>query len=388
VETQSLEMRASKTPSSKTPSSKTMQQLRHRAYIVVVCGALVTYTVDVVFGLLLGASRLELILWLVFISVLAFILWQMSKTNVLSRRNEVIGYTVISLDVLLEFLFNVATRNDTTQIFLSAGIWLIVMYVFAFFVFQPKQGLYISLALFMVSLLLSLPITVARGLLGVAEFYVICKYYCASFFVVVFGYAAASWRQSYEQVRLNAALAEKLAFTDGLTNVYNRRALEALLEKEATRAERYGRDFSIILFDLDDFKTINDSYGHSAGDEVLKKVADIVQAHLRKGDEVGRWGGEEFMVVCSETDSGQACLVAERLRTAIAETSFDNSVAVTASFGLARRQEGELIGSLYKRTDAALYAAKHAGKNCVKIAVTTGGQSTEGQSTDFSAGLT
>jgi cation transport ATPase len=171
-ETQSLEMRASK-----TPSSKTMQQLRYRAYIVVVCGALVTYTVDVVFGLLLGASRLELSLWLVFISVLTFILWQMSKTNVLSRRNEVIGYTVISLDVLLEFLFNVATRNDTTQIFLSAGIWLIVMYVFAFFVFQPKQGLYLSLALFMVSLLLSLPITVARGLLGVAEFYVICKYY-------------------------------------------------------------------------------------------------------------------------------------------------------------------------------------------------------------------
>jgi diguanylate cyclase (GGDEF)-like protein len=365
-----------------------MQQLRHRAYIVVVCGALVTYTVDVVFGLLLGASRLELSLWLVFISVLTFILWQMSKTNVLSRRNEVIGYTVISLDVLLEFLFNVATRNDTTQIFLSAGIWFIAMYVFAFFVFQPKQGLYLSLALFMVSLLLSLPITVARGLLGVAEFYVICKYYCASFFVVVFGYAAASWRQSYEQVRLNAALAEKLAFTDGLTNVYNRRALEALLEKEATRAERYGRDFSIILFDLDDFKTINDSYGHSAGDEVLKKVADIVQAHLRKGDEVGRWGGEEFMVVCSETDSGQACLVAERLRTAIAETPFDNGVAVTASFGLARRQEGELIGSLYKRTDAALYAAKHAGKNCVKIAVTTGSQSTEGQSTDFSASLT
>jgi diguanylate cyclase (GGDEF)-like protein len=347
----------------------TTHTLRHRVYIVVVCAAIITYGVDTVFGFLLGASRLELTLWLVFICVLLFLLWQMTRRNVLSRRNEIIAYTVLSLDVVLEFLFNVATGTDATEIFLSAGLWLVVMYVFAFFVFPPRQGLYVSLMLFMSSLLLSMPISVARGLMGTPELYTVVKYYCASFFVVLFGYAAALWRQSYERVREDAVVAEKLAFTDELTQLYNRRAITALLEKETLRAERYGRDLSVILFDLDDFKTINDTYGHVAGDEVLKKVADLVQSQLRKGDEVGRWGGEEFLVVCSETDVAQACQVADRLRETIANASW-NPMKVTASFGIAKRQEGELLGSLYDRADKALYNAKRAGKNCAKVAPT------------------
>ncbi len=345
----------------------TTQTLRHRIYFVVVCAAIFTYIVDVVFGILLGASRLELTLWLVFISVLLFMVWQMTRANVLSRRNEVIAYTIISLDVVLEFLFNVLTGTDATEIFLSAGLWLVVMYVFAFFVFAPRQGLYVSLVLFGTSLLFSIPVALFRGLVGPLELYIIMKYYCASFFVVLFGYAAASWRQSYEWARAEAVAAERLAFTDELTQVYNRRAIWNLLEKEATRAERYTRDLSVILFDLDDFKNINDSYGHSAGDEVLKKVADITQSQLRKGDEVGRWGGEEFLVVCSETDVAQACQVADRLRETIAGAAW-HGMKVTASFGIAKRQEGELLGSLFERVDKALYEAKRAGKNCAKVA--------------------
>jgi diguanylate cyclase (GGDEF)-like protein len=171
------------------------------------------------------------------------------------------------------------------------------------------------------------------------------------------------------QMRASAKIAEHNSLTDTLTKVYNRRGLEMLLEKEAARAERYNRDLSIILFDLDDFKLINDTYGHAKGDEVLKKVADLVQSHLRKGDELGRWGGEEFIVICSECDAEQACLVAERLRETLANAGWDG-LQVTASFGIARRQAGEDLATLYERADEALYVAKRAGKNCVKVADT------------------
>lgn len=170
-------------------------------------------------------------------------------------------------------------------------------------------------------------------------------------------------------MRASAKIAEHNSLTDTLTKVYNRRGLEMLLEKEAVRAERYNRDLSMILFDLDDFKLINDTYGHAKGDDVLKKVADLVQSHLRKGDELGRWGGEEFIVICSECDAEQAYLVAERLRETLANASWD-ALQVTASFGIARRQAGEDLATLYERADEALYVAKRAGKNCVKVADT------------------
>jgi diguanylate cyclase len=341
--------------------------LRYRTYLLVVKVALFAYGVDFGFGLFLGSSQVELILWAAMMIALFGLHFHMRKTKELSRVGEVACYTVITLEALFEFSLGLVAYPDITQTLLNVGIWLLVLYVFAFFVFEPKQGVYVSSTVFILSLLLSLSIVLAQGSLTATETYLLVKYYCANVFVIIFGYAAAKWREQYERMRLHAQVAEQLAFTDGLTSVYNRRAIETLLEKEAVRAERYQRDFSIILFDLDNFKTINDTYGHAAGDEVLRKVADIVQGKLRKGDEIGRWGGEEFMVVCPETDIGQACMVAERLREAIAETAW-NTGMVTASFGIAHKQEAELLGSLYERADQALYAAKHAGKNCVKVA--------------------
>lgn len=339
---------------------------RYRTYQIVLVAALLTYGVDFVFGLFLGASRLELTFWPLMMAVIAFILWHMTRYKVLFRRGEIIGYAVITTNAFAEFVLGLATR-DLPVVLLNVGIWLLVLYVFAFFVFKARQGLYVSLAVSLASLFIALAVVVARGLTDTNSLYSLLKFYCATFFVIAFGYAAALWREQVEKARTDAETAQQLALTDGLTGVYNRRGLELLLEKEASRSERYERDLSIILFDLDHFKQINDSYGHSAGDEVLKTVAEIVQSQLRKGDEVGRWGGEEFMVICSETDIGQACLVADRLREAVANYDWQG-MTVTASFGLARRQTGELLGSLFQRTDAALYQAKRSGRNCTKVA--------------------
>ncbi len=345
------------------------QMSRFRTYQLVLGAAMVTYGIDFVFGLMLGASRLELTLWPVMIVVLGFIFWHMTVQQVLLRRGEVLGYAVIVGNAFFEFVLGLATKDDLTPVLLNVGIWLLVLYVFAFFAFEARQGLYVAVAVAGVSALVGVPIVIARELASTAELYVLLKFYCATFFVITFGYAAALWRENYEKARSSAVVAEQLALSDSLTGIYNRRGLELLLEKEATRAERYARDLSIIVFDLDHFKSINDTYGHAAGDEVLKKVSDIVQAQLRKGDEVGRWGGEEFMVICSETDVGQACLVADRLREAIAGHDWKEG-AVTASFGIARRQSGELLGSLFGRADAALYHAKRSGRNCAKVAPT------------------
>jgi diguanylate cyclase (GGDEF)-like protein len=340
---------------------------RYRIYQIVLVAALVTYGIDFVFGLLLGASRLELTLWPVMMALVGFILWHMSVHKVLLRKGELIGYMVITGNTFLEFVLGLVTKDDLTLVLLNVGIWLLVLYVFAFFVFESRQGLYVSLAVSLTSVLVSVLTLLLKDIASTAEVYALLKFYCATFFVIVFGYAAALWRENLERVRSHAEASEQLALTDGLTRIYNRRGLELLLDKEATRAERYARDLSIIVFDLDHFKIINDTYGHAAGDDVLKKVADVVQSQLRKGDELGRWGGEEFIVVCAETDIGQACLVADRLRVAIADHDW-NGINVTASFGIARRQTGELLGSLFERADAALYQAKRAGRNCTKVA--------------------
>jgi diguanylate cyclase (GGDEF)-like protein len=328
---------------------------------------MVTYGMDFVFGLMLGASRLELTLWPIMITVLGFIFWHMMTKQVLLRRGELLGYAVIVGNTFFEFVLGLASKDDLAPVLLNVGIWLLVLYVFAFFAFEARQGLYVVVGVAGFSALVGVPIVIVRELASTAELYVLLKFYCATFFVITFGYAAALWRENYEKARNSVVVAEQLALSDSLTSMYNRRGLELLLEKEAMRAERYARDLSIIVFDLDHFKSINDTYGHAAGDEVLKKVSDIVQSQLRKGDEVGRWGGEEFMVICSETDIGQACLVADRLREAIAGHAWQE-MTVTASFGIARRQSGELLGSLFGRADAALYHAKRSGRNCAKVA--------------------
>jgi diguanylate cyclase len=352
-----------------------VHDLRYQTYVVVLRLALIAYGLDLLFGLWLEASQLELTLWIVLILCLSFILWQMQKRKTLTRRNELVGYSVITVNILLEFVFGLASNREFLYVLQSVGLWLLVMYAFAFFVFEPKQGLRASFTILGASLLFAVPLAFYRDL-SLSDLYMFIKYYCASIFVIIFGYAAARWRQSYEQVRVNAEIAERNALTDLLTHVYNRRGLEGLLERETTRAERYERDLSIILFDLDNFKAVNDTYGHAMGDDILKTVADIARTTLRNGDEVGRWGGEEFMVICPETDVGQACMVAERLREAMEKHPWP-AVAVTASFGIARKQEGELLGSLYKRADTALYQAKRAGKNCVKVANVTDAVTTE-----------
>ena len=186
-------------------------------------------------------------------------------------------------------------------------------------------------------------------------------------------------RSSVEVESARRALEEKnrqlelLAVTDGLTGLYNRKKLDAILADQFARFRRHRRPFALLMLDLDNFKSINDSYGHVAGDEVLKVVAATLKQSVRTVDYVARYGGEEFVVVLVETPLGAALEVAERIR-AVVEVRRSNAgsatIPITVSLGVAHSREGDDDPEkLLFRADHALYEAKRAGRNQVQYAM-------------------
>lgn len=165
---------------------------------------------------------------------------------------------------------------------------------------------------------------------------------------------------------LNRELA-RLSVTDQLTGLFNRLRLDEALEHELQRSLRTGLPFSVVLLDLDHFKAVNDTHGHQVGDRVLVEVAQLLRANTREIDVVGRWGGEEFMVVCPHTNQEGAALLAEKLCQAIGSHVFPVVGQRTASFGVSCHQSGDLAKDLVARADTALYEAKQAGRNRVMV---------------------
>ena len=162
---------------------------------------------------------------------------------------------------------------------------------------------------------------------------------------------------------------EVLSVTDKLTGLYNRLKLDEVILIKGESFKRYGTVFSIILIDIDDFKFVNDTYGHDVGDYVLKEIARLLKSDVRITDIIGRWGGEEFVIVCESTDLENAYILAENLRKTIANHGFKDVGNKTISLGISEFREGDTLATLFKRTDDALYKAKEAGKNCVRKAI-------------------
>lgn len=168
---------------------------------------------------------------------------------------------------------------------------------------------------------------------------------------------------THEQVRVQA-------ITDGLTGLWNQRHMMELLREELQRAARYQRTFSVLMLDVDSFKSFNDTYGHLQGDLLLRNIASVLRTNIRSVDHVGRYGGEEFLIILPETGKHEACLLAERVRSAVEAYGLvpteNGSIRRTVSIGVAAYPEDGLNPSeLLERADEALYRAKRAGKNCV-----------------------
>jgi diguanylate cyclase (GGDEF)-like protein len=153
--------------------------------------------------------------------------------------------------------------------------------------------------------------------------------------------------------------------TDGLTGLYNRAHINHLLARNYYHFKRYETPFALIMLDVDFFKKINDQFGHQEGDKVLVSISKTLLANTRKSDAVARWGGEEFLVLCSETSLEAAVNLAEKLRTSIEGLSFDREFSVTASFGVVQVSRRYNVYSLLSEADRLLYNSKRSGRNRV-----------------------
>lgn len=163
-------------------------------------------------------------------------------------------------------------------------------------------------------------------------------------------------------------MVEELSIKDRLTSLCNRLKLESVFEEEIKRAKRYAISFSVIMADIDHFKSINDTYGHDVGDETLVDFARVLKNNVRETDVVGRWGGEEFLILLPQTQGEDAYEIAQKLRQKVQEHPFHTIRGCTASFGVSTFVSEDTMQSITKRADNALYESKKSGRNRVSRA--------------------
>ncbi|HZX45662.1 MAG TPA: GGDEF domain-containing protein [Clostridia bacterium] len=158
---------------------------------------------------------------------------------------------------------------------------------------------------------------------------------------------------------------KRLSSRDALTGIYNRYRFEEELLRTIKHAQRYGTQLSLVLFDIDNFKAVNDNFGHLVGDKVLVEFVDIVSSEIRETDFFARWGGEEFALILTGADKHDATLLANRLRARISSTYINPVGQITCSFGIDTYRPGDDCESLFKRVDRLMYMAKQSGKDQV-----------------------
>ncbi|MBU3013964.1 diguanylate cyclase [Poseidonibacter lekithochrous] len=168
------------------------------------------------------------------------------------------------------------------------------------------------------------------------------------------------------QLREKNKQLKQLSITDKLTGLYNRIKLDTALDYAVEQFNRYNTIFGVIIVDIDFFKSVNDTYGHQVGDTILVEFSSLMKKYIRKTDFIGRWGGEEFMIVCSETSLENMLVLANKLREKIETYNFSIVKHKTASFGVSIYKKGETLDSMIARADQALYVAKDRGRNKVE----------------------
>jgi diguanylate cyclase (GGDEF)-like protein len=283
------------------------------------------------------------------------------------RLAAVLTFNAYIAATVLVMLFALPPPLNEYQFF-STMYWLPLGYGTAFIFLRARQAAVVSGAIFG---LLFVPIGVTLLRQGAGywghEFAPLAAVLAvAQVAYIVLLAAIATLRAGYHRAEAHAQLMQSLATTDPLTGLPNRRALDDGLQAALAAAHRHAESVSVALIDVDHFKRINDRCGHATGDRVLVQLGHRLAADLRASDRLGRWGGEEFLLICGHTPLPAALELAERLRASVAGFGFGHGEPVTVSIGVAQVRQGDDAQSLLQRADEALYRAKDAGRDRVE----------------------
>lgn len=246
-------------------------------------------------------------------------------------------------------------------------LWLPFIYLLGFILLDIRNALLGSLLFLIITLLYGVFIPLQSSIPGVTHhnFILMIELYLSSMFYIIILYLMSRVREHYISYQVLADIMSNLAMTDSLTQVDNRRRLEKNIQEEVNRADRHNLPLAVVMFDIDNFKRINDRYGHASGDLVLVKIAQLIRDNLRSSDHFGRWGGDEFLCVATNTDEITAVHLAERLRNILEKTQILEFMPVTCSFGVTRYARGDSLDGLVRRADLGLFRAKSNGCNQV-----------------------
>ncbi|MFD2231633.1 GGDEF domain-containing protein [Alkalimarinus sediminis] len=266
------------------------------------------------------------------------------------------------------FLYLTASGGESN----TGPLWFYVFPPLGFYILGIKYGLILSIgAIFAVMIIFFFPALPIVSTEYDPDFQI--RFIATLSFVTACAYVLDDARRTAKNELIDmATLYEYAARTDELTSLSNRRDMKECLEKEFYRHQRSNSYFSIILMDIDHFKNINDTYGHDAGDAVLKEFSNLLKGLSRKIDVVSRWGGEEFLMLLPDTSLLQALTLAERLRAAVEEHTFTykfKTIPMTMSAGVCTVSQHEDINKLLKQADINLYEAKTKGRNRIEPAV-------------------
>ncbi|MEX0869041.1 MAG: GGDEF domain-containing protein [Nitriliruptoraceae bacterium] len=277
----------------------------------------------------------------------------------------VVPTAVLFVRVMLWRIDVLPESGEMTDQFVEA-VWFIVVFPLAFLVFGTRRGLQVSIAAYAGFVLASSDLLVAALTSGTFDAAFLQALSLPAVFAVLIGllWVLASRLERMVAERERAEAFARQAFTDPLTGAANRRRLEGRLDELFDAARAGGPLFSVVLADLDHFKHINDTAGHDAGDRALAAVVERLRAGVRDSDLVGRWGGEEFVLIAADTTYEDALEVAERCRREIRATPIA-ALHVTASFGVSAYHDSDDMRSLMRRADLALYTAKNEGRDRV-----------------------
>ena len=299
--------------------------------------------------------------------VLSILLW---RRIIQLSSYELAVYTLVVVYGIIEFSTvlsqTIATQGSFTSNF---TLWVPFIYLLAFLILDAKHALFFSAVYLSAILAVGLIFLFHFSLMGIhfENISLLIQLYLASaFYILVLFIMARSHARALSESSIIDAMS-KLAMTDSLTKLDNRRLLDKLIRDEIHRVERNGLPLSVLLLDLDYFKKINDNFGHHTGDTVLQEVAGLLRENTRVSDPFGRWGGDEFLCLATNTDIDQAIELAERLRDALERKRFPRVGTLTASFGVTTYQSGDTPETLVRRADMGLYKAKASGRNRVEV---------------------